>query len=322
MMSISFSVPHRPTRCISRALNWCGSDNKSALTSTIFVAATKTSSAMAFDPTCRSISNEGCGLQYWYQGTGPLLILIPGGGGIGKQFNAIFPYLAERFTVCTLDRRQTANSKVEKSVVLNPAQQARDLVAIMKDLGFEKTSIFGNSGGGVICLQFAVSYPEVLEHVMVHEAPTTALLPDRTYHLNRAFQLLDIFNANGVEAAYQEFRTHMKGYEGEGLQLESPSLADMENFWQYEFLIFTIYCPDLRPIVENKVSIAVFAGEKSDDAFYARTTFPQAKILSCPRFLVPGHHGGYEAEPAAFSRALLSAFHEMEERRTTVLEKE
>jgi pimeloyl-ACP methyl ester carboxylesterase len=50
---------------------------------------------------------------------------------------------------------------------LNFAQQARDIIAIMKALGHSKTSIFASSGGGVIAFQLAVSYPSVVEHMIV-----------------------------------------------------------------------------------------------------------------------------------------------------------
>ncbi|KGO75158.1 hypothetical protein PITC_058280 [Penicillium italicum] len=265
---------------------------------------------MPFNSTFDSVFTEGCDLHYWYQGTGPLLVFIPGGGGIGRQFNPLFEHLDNKFTACTYDRRQTNSSTVTKHKLLNPAQQARDVIAICKSLGREKTSIFANSGGGIIAFQFAVSYPEFLDRVIVHEAPTTILLDDATYHLDRAFMLLDIYRAHGVEAAFEAFRTEMKGFE-DSPPLAVPSQEDGKNFWENEFLQFTIYCPDLRKIRYNDVSIAVAAGVKSADAFYARTTVPQSAILDCPRFLFPGHHLGYEVEPAIFASELVRAFEKM-----------
>ena len=269
---------------------------------------------MPFNPTSNTVHNEGCDIRYWYQGSGKLLIFIPGGGGVGRQFNPIFEHLDHRFTVCTLDRRQSGESAAKAPTVINLAQQCRDLIAVMKHLGFEKTSILGNSGGGIIALQFAVSYPEVLEQVVVHEAPSTALLPDSTYHLDRTSALLQSYRAKGPLAAISEFRTAMKGFEDSPPPLTSPSTADWHNFWQNEFLLFTIYCPDLRQIVMNNVSICVAGGEKSLDAFYARTTFPQSEILGCPRFILPGHHQGYEAEPSAFAIRLLAALESLAEK--------
>ncbi|SLM35687.1 Alpha/Beta hydrolase fold [Lasallia pustulata] len=269
---------------------------------------------MPFNATKATVENEGCNLHYWYQGSGPLLIMIPGGSGHAAQFFPIFEYLDKHFTICTYDRRQMSASTVKEKAQLNPAQSARDAEAITKAMGKERASIFGNSGGGIIAFQFAVSYPDALDHVMVHEAPSTIFLDDATYHLDRAFMLMELYRTQGAEAAGESFRTEMKGDE-DWQSGALSNLKNMDNFWANEFMQFTIYCPDLRKIVDNKVSISVAAGEKSRDAFYARTTFPQSEILACPRYVLPGNHSGYEHEPATFAPELLKAFNDMESRK-------
>jgi pimeloyl-ACP methyl ester carboxylesterase len=276
---------------------------------------------MAFNPTNASVETEGCDIHYWYQGNGPLLIFVPGGNGIGRQFNGLFPYLDLYSTVCTFDRRQTNLSVVKDGVKkqMNIIQQCRDIIAIIKALGYQRASLFANSGGAVIAFQFSVSYPEYLEHVIAHEAPTTVLLDDTTYHVNRAFVLYDTYREKGEGAAAQAFFTEMKGYKvDEGAKSEDerdpkqPTLADKINFWENEFLTFTIYCPDLRKIVENNVSIAVARGVDSGDAFYARTTVKQAEILGCEQFIFPGHHTGYNLYPEGFAKELKLALQHME----------
>ena len=278
---------------------------------------------MPFSPTYSSVEAEGCDLHYWYQGSGPLLICVPGGGGIGRQFNNLFEHLDNDFTVCTFDRRQTNLSVTKDGTrkTMNIVQQCRDIIAIIKHLGHQKASILGNSGGAVIALQFAVSYPEHLDHVVAHEAPTTVLLSDTTYHVDRAFVLYNTYREKGVMAAGQAFRAEMKGYEPSELSkpeneggLKVPAEADLVNFWDNEFLTFTIYCPDLRKIVDNKVSIAVAVGSRSGDAFYARTTIKQAEILGCPHLQFPGHHNGYDSQPLEFAKDLKQAYLEMEKK--------
>lgn len=266
---------------------------------------------MPFDPTRASVLHEGCDLHYWHQGKGPLLIMIPGGNGVGRQYNKIFEHLAERFTVCTFDRRQHNDSKVWEQQLLNPTQQCRDVIAIIKALNRTKASIFANSGGAVLALQFAVSYPEWLDHVIAHEAPTMVLLDDSTAWINWIFELVIIYKKEGALAAQAVFNTQMKGYENTP-PLSSPSDADRENFWTNEIVQFSTYCPDLSRIVDNHVSILVAAGVKSADAAYARTTFKQADILGCPRLMFPGHHMAFESEPAAFAAELLKAYEQME----------
>jgi len=265
-------------------------------------------------PTHASVESEGCTLHYWSLGSGSLLVLVPGGGGHGRIYNNILPYLAPHFTTVAYDRRQMSHSKVADPKPLNPAQQARDIIAIIRALGHKKASVFANSGGAIITFQFAVSYPEYLDHVICHEAPTTALLDESTYHLDRTFYLLDIYRLHGRAAAATEFKTHMVGYEDdEVLTLAEPENGD--NFWRNEFLQFTIYMPDWRRIVENGVSIAVAAGSKSGDAFYARTTLKQMEILGCERFSLPGHHTAFDTEPEVFATELVEAFGEMERRK-------
>jgi pimeloyl-ACP methyl ester carboxylesterase len=268
---------------------------------------------MPFDPTYSFVDTEGCDLHYWYQGSGPLLIFVPGGGGIGKQFNSLFEHLDQHFKVCAYDRRQSGLSTVQQRRLLNPAQHARDIIAIVKALGRQRTSIFSNSGGGIIAFQFAISYPEFLDHVAAHETPTTSLLKDSTDYLDKAMTLVDMFHNEGVMAASQAFFADMKGYE-DSPPMPAPNLEDIQNFWENEYLPFMTYCPDLRKIVENKVSIAVATGRKSGDAYYSVATIHQEKILRCPRFVFPGNHSSFDAEPATFAPHLLDAFQKMEQK--------
>jgi pimeloyl-ACP methyl ester carboxylesterase len=80
---------------------------------------------MASNPIHRTVENEDCELHYWYQGAGPLLLFVPGGGGNGGQYNNIMALLDKRFTVATYDRRQMSSSKAKENKLCNPAQNAR-----------------------------------------------------------------------------------------------------------------------------------------------------------------------------------------------------
>jgi hypothetical protein len=149
--------------------------------------------------------------------------------------------------------------------------------------------------------------------MVVHEAPTTALLDDATYHLDRAFMLLNVYREAGVEAAFQAFQTEMKDmktlHRCRNLHTRTAKTSGRMNSCN------SLYCPDLHKIVDSKVSICVAAGVKSADAFYARTTVPQSQILGCPRFIFPGHHSGYDAEPIPFATELLKALKLLEDQR-------
>jgi hypothetical protein len=111
------------------------------------------------------------------------------------------------------------------------------------------------------------------------------------------------------------FRKAFKGFSADDPPRTDCEPEDWEVFWKYEFLIFTMYCPDLRQIKDKGVSIAVAAGVRSEDANYAVSTFPQAEIMGCPRLMFPGNHAGFEMEPEVFAKALLEAFEMMEKKK-------
>jgi len=65
-------------------------------------------------------------------------------------------------------------------------QQAHDAAVIIKAIGSGKAIVFGNSGRGILGLELAAVKLEVIDFLIVHEAPVIELLPDaekwRSFH--------------------------------------------------------------------------------------------------------------------------------------------
>lgn len=261
---------------------------------------------MASEPTRGIVRNEGCDLHYWYQGKGPLITFIPGGNGHGRQYNNIMAALSDRFTCVTFDRRQMSSSKVDVNKLISPPQQARDILAVIRAVGFERSVIFGNSLGGVLALQFALDHPEVVEQLLVHEAPTFLLLPDASEVFEWVLHLVEVKQRDGYKAAAAEFQKCLIGYDDEGVPATTPpEVENVINFWDNEFYIISTYTPNLWRLKDIGTKVGLLRGVRSKDAKYARTTYEQEKILGCPRMDVPGHHQGYEVETAEFVPYLL-----------------
>jgi len=279
-----------------------------------------TTLTMALNLTEATVHNEGCDLHYWYQGSGPLITFIPGGNGHGRQFHPIIAALSDRFTCVTFDRRQMSASQVVVPRKLNPPQQARDIRAIIQAVGFDKSILFGSSSGGILGFQFAHDFPEMVDHLISHEAPTIMLLPDASKVVEWFLHLMRVYETRGLAQAASEFATGLIGYDDEGVPpVVSPGPENRRNFWDNEFPILLGYTPNFWRLKDNKTSIGVMRGVRCKDAFYARTTEEQAKILDCPRFLVPGHHQGFEAETGEFLPHLLEMLNTLEKRRAGVL---
>lgn len=275
---------------------------------------------MAFNPTRAVVRNEGCDLHYWHQGTGPLLLFIPGGNGHGRQFNNILAALSDRFTCATFDRRQMSASTVVSgpNKKLNPPQQARDIRAVVTALGFDRAILFGSSSGGIFALQFAHDFPGMVDRLVAHEAPTITLLPDASRVLEWFLHLMEVYETRGLEAAAAEFGEQLIGYDDEGVpETVPPPPENQRNFWENEFPVLLGFCPNLWRIRENGTSVGVMRAVRCKEAFFARTPAEQAKILGLPGVMtVPGHHQGFEVETEAFVPCLLEMLADLEKRKS------
>jgi pimeloyl-ACP methyl ester carboxylesterase len=269
---------------------------------------------MSFKPKFAKVGNEGCDLHYWFQGKGPLLILVPSGMGDGKQFNNIMAQLDQHFTVVAYDRRQASTSKNTTNKPLNPTQHCRDIIAIARSLGQNKTSIFASGAGGIIAMELAVSYPEAVDHMVIHEAPTLSVVPDSNFYLSRLLTLYNTYRIQGAQAATAAFRSMLQD-RADGLPLSHPRTENAERWWANDLLLLGMHGLDLARIVDNKVSIAVATSENGKDSFYGRMAVEQEGILKCPRLVFPGGHQGFDSQAKQFAQVLIEAFGMLEKKR-------
>ena len=58
------------------------------------------------------------------------------------------------------------------------AQQARDAASVINKMGFDKAIVIGRSGGAIIGLRTRATRPELVDFLIVHEAPVIELLPE------------------------------------------------------------------------------------------------------------------------------------------------
>jgi len=273
---------------------------------------------MEFNLTEGTVHNEGCDLRYWTTSkdeVGPLITFIPGGNGHGCQFFPLMAVLSKQanFVCATFDRRQMSGSQLpggpESNKLFNPPQQARDVRAVVRATGFEKSIVFGSSSGGILAFQFAHDFPDTAMHVIAHEAPTFMLLPDASELFEWFLHLVHLHKTQGLEAAVAEFGSKLVGYDDEGVPpVLKPDARNQVNFWEFEIPILGGgYTPNLSRIRDNGTSVGVMRSVRCREAFFARAPVEQARILGCPLWVVPGHHQGFETETEAFLPSFLEA---------------
>lgn len=263
-----------------------------------------------FQPVYETVETEGAVLKMWHQGNGPLLILIQGGGGTGEGFNAAFSGLSRHYNVATYDRRGNGQSTVVYPRTLNPMESARDVVAIIKALGYSSASLFGTSSGGIIALQVAQSYPEYVTRVVLHEVPLVSILPgESTKRVDSGYTVYEAYIANGAAAALRKFRASVSGkpeeqVDPEVLEREQDTPHRLDYFFRHEFLVFMIYTPNLDLVRASGVPIATVEGTESKGVFHAISGQIQSEILKCTHVIWPGGHAPFTENPEMFSEKL------------------
>lgn len=260
-----------------------------------------------------SIEVEGARMVFDYEGSGPTLLLITGGGGGAGNYAKISERLADEYTVVRYDRRCNFRSTGDTSVDLDMAQQARDAASVIRAFG-DTAHVFGNSGGANISLQLAMDTPDVITSLVAHEPPVMGLLPDAKVWFAFIDYVRAIYEYSGPVQAMHVFTTGILGSptimpdgSTENSAGGSGHHDNGEWFMAHEYVPFSKYTPDLDLVAQATIPMATAAGTVSGDAYYARTARLVAERLDIPYFDFPGHHVSYLDMPDEFASSLRAA---------------
>ena len=121
--------------------------------------------------TLERIDLEGVELRVRRGGSGPPLLLLHGHPQTHVMWHAVAPGLAERFTVVAPDLRGYGeSSKPATSADHEPYSKramARDQVALMRTLGFERFGVCGHDRGGRCAYRLALDSPQAVTRLAV-----------------------------------------------------------------------------------------------------------------------------------------------------------
>ncbi|MFE2831942.1 alpha/beta fold hydrolase, partial [Streptomyces mirabilis] len=116
-----------------------------------------------------------CDGHYDVRGSGPLLLIIPGGAGHPMGLEGAVARLSERFTVVTYDplglSRGPLDGPVGDQRVEVWSDRAHRLLDSLLPDG-ESARVFGSSSGGIVALDLLARYPQRLRRVVAHEPPS------------------------------------------------------------------------------------------------------------------------------------------------------
>lgn len=273
------------------------------------------------------VTTESDELYFEVRGTGPPLLLIPGGGGDGAAYSLIADLLSDECKVITYDRRANARSTMNEPQNFEISQQSRDAVAVLGAVGEMSAFVVGNSSGAVIALDMATTHPEAVRAIVAHEPPVARVHPDAE-RWQRFFAAVHAtafrFGANvamlkfalgvGVDFSFWQAAKAaraMRSYRKQSGERYLPRAVTTAFFVKQELLPVTNYLPDVAAIKRSGVKMYMAAGKRSLEKkrFYAETARILAERLRCEMVTFPGHHGSFVDMPDQWAATLRDVLH-------------
>ena len=228
--------------------------------------------------TASRLQVPGAAIHYETRGTGPLLLIIPGGPQDAGVFVDLATRLADRYTVVAYDPRGNSRSVVDgEPGTLDLDVQGDDAAALIRALGAGPAAVFGTSGGAQIGLNLAARYPDLVTVLVAHEPPVIMLLDDPSAALAADQEIHDTYRREGVDAAMQRFFA-LNGLEddedhGDASPAFAPTPEEAATFervsgnfeyWLAHGMIpLSVYRPDVEALRAGPPRIVVGVGEQS-----------------------------------------------------------
>jgi pimeloyl-ACP methyl ester carboxylesterase len=255
----------------------------------------------------------GAQIYYERQGSGAVLVMIPGGPADAGIFASIASLLATDYTVVRYDPRGNSRSVVDGQ----PQDQDMDVhgddaAQLLDELGGEPAYVFGSSGGAQIGLNLAARHPDRVWTLVAHEPPCRELLPDGEQR--RAFTdgVYDTYVTEGAGPAMQKFMAGAGISNPRQTTQPPPELLEafgrmrgnLDYFFGHGFKAIGAYVPDVAALRACSARIVVGVGEASTGQLPCRAARALAERLGTAPVSFPGGHGRYNEHPAAFAETL------------------
>lgn len=269
--------------------------------------------------TTQILDVAGARLHYDVTGSGPVLLMIPGGPADGGVFGAIVEPLAKHYTVVTYDPRGIARSAIDGPLGDKGIEEhSGDVHRLLTELGPDPAYIFGSSGGAVTALDLVTRYPEQVRALIAHEPPIMKLLDPTANRGADPRDLNETFRTQGVMVAMGQFMAgagltppslDAEPADGPPTGAPSPEMAEamarmqptLEYFLGHLILVVDDYTPDIPALRAASTSIIVGVGEKSAGQPAGEAALAFAAELGTGTVEFPGDHGGFTEHPSEFA---------------------
>jgi pimeloyl-ACP methyl ester carboxylesterase len=259
----------------------------------------------------------GASIYYEVRGSGPVLLMMPGGPADASAFRKIADELAGGYTVVTYDPRGLSHSTIDEPVNDERIVQifADDVHRLLTATAKEPAFVFASSGGATIGLELAARHPEQVRTLVAHEPPSPVLQPDPVRARAEMAEIVQTYRSAGIGPTMQKFMAHTRIRNappppppGEPSPEMREGMAQMQrnmDFWfRHYFQAIADYEPDFDTLKSGSTRIVPAVGEESRGELAHDGGLGLASRLGTEAVVFPGAHGGFDSDAAEFARRL------------------
>ena len=249
-----------------------------------------------------------CRLFSSSSGKGEAILLIHGIISDSSFFESCVSYLSKSYQTITYDRRGYGKSISENYTDFSVHAQALDAVSVIKKHTNEPVWLIGNSAGGLIGLELALHFPELLKGLIMIE-PSLAYEKEEKQKLQAWNQELnDYLNSGKIKKALPAFSrvtaAPVSDAATSSLAVLKQTYQNLSAFMHGELNEVQHYFPDIQQLKELTVPTAVAVTERGRESIFATSSLSGAQMIGWPVIHIPGFHNVARDMPFDFALSM------------------
>jgi pimeloyl-ACP methyl ester carboxylesterase len=245
----------------------------------------------------------GARLYVEIEGTGPLLVMVPGAAGVADVFRPVAWSLTRHFTVLRYDRRGFGRSQPIEPTHDRLRVDADDVRHLVEHTGGSRpAAVFGSSSGAIVALVALIDHPHAVGAVLAHEPPLMRLVPDGQKWIDFFHGTYELYRQAGAERAIATFRQHTFPASDVDAMAHAPRTPANAGFWlEQELRQYPAVDLDLDVLRSRAGRIVPAVGQASTGYPCQQASVALAVAVGRPVADLPGGHIGFLTDTAAFA---------------------
>ena len=255
-----------------------------------------------------TIPVPGARLYYKAHGSGPVLLIIAGGGGDADSSDRFADLMLDHFTVVTYDRRGYWRSPLDDpDQGIQIRTHSDDVHHLLAALTAGPAYVLGSSMGALVGLDLVIQHPGQVSMLVAHEPPVLQLLSESEQPQN-PFQS---YQQEGASAAMRKFaasiglnRTQRNNDHELPLEKMQRSANNRESFFKVDAGAVNHYTLDIAALCAAPTRIILAGGSEGRAYFPYICAARLAERMGKTLVEFPGNHAAFVGRPREFAEKL------------------